>query len=120
MLDLIPKIFAQASPPNSFNFQQIIKESNPGNVFVGTTGNTGVEDFTKLAADTAKVALETIVVLCIGVLVLAGYKYVTALGDEERSKKAKTSIAWAIIGLLIAIFSYSIVNVILNLSVLKP
>jgi uncharacterized membrane protein len=114
MLKLIPQVFAASDPSPALDFKQIINNSNPGGVFVGDPTLGGKADFIKLVGKIAQTSLGVLSVVCITVLVLAGYKYVTAMGNDEQTQKAKTSIQWAIIGLLIAIFSYSIVNVIVN------
>lgn len=47
-------------------------------------------------------------VIFIILIVLAGYNWMTAAGDEEKIKKATSTIRSAIIGLLIIIAAYSI------------
>ncbi|HYC79937.1 MAG TPA: hypothetical protein VEC17_02830 [Candidatus Binatia bacterium] len=47
-------------------------------------------------------------------IVIAGFRYLTAGGNEEQVKKAKQSITWALIGLGSIILSYAIVNMIIG------
>jgi len=48
------------------------------------------------------------------VLVIAGYSYLTARGNEEQIKKAHHTIVVTGIALIIMLFAYSIVNIIIN------
>jgi len=41
-------------------------------------------------------------------LLLAGYKYMTARGEEEKAREALTSIRHSVVGLLIVLSSYAI------------
>ena len=43
-------------------------------------------------------------------IVYAGIQYVISAGDSGKVAKAKNIIIYAIVGLLIAVFSYTIVN----------
>ncbi len=42
--------------------------------------------------------------------VIAGFMYVTALGNDEQMQKAKKIIVWVSIGLILVILSYAITN----------
>ncbi len=48
--------------------------------------------------------------LAVLVVIYAGIMMVTAQGDEEQSKKGKTIILWAGIGIVIILLSFTIVN----------
>jgi hypothetical protein len=43
-------------------------------------------------------------------IIIAGLKYVTANGDAKATESAKNTILFAVIGLVVAIASYAIVN----------
>lgn len=47
-------------------------------------------------------------------IILSGYKYLTAGGDESKTKSAKTAISYAVTGLVCVILSYVIVTVVIN------
>lgn len=53
-------------------------------------------------------------VVAMVVLVIAGFKLVTARGDDKEMKKVTNMLTWLVVGVLIAIFSYLIVRVIAN------
>lgn len=49
------------------------------------------------------------------VLIISGIMFLTAYGSEETVGTAKKAATYAIVGLLIAIFSYAIVKIVVNL-----
>lgn len=54
-------------------------------------------------------------VVAFWVLVYAGFKLITARWDEKEMKKLWGTLMWIVIGLFIAIFSYLIIRLVLNL-----
>ncbi len=50
-------------------------------------------------------------------LIIAGVRFVTAYGNEERIESAKRQATYSIVGLLIALLSYTIVSIIVNLRI---
>ncbi len=54
-------------------------------------------------------------VVAMVVLVIAGFKLVTARWDEKEMKKVNTMLIWLVVWVFIAIFSYLIVRVVSNL-----
>lgn len=53
--------------------------------------------------------------ICMGVLIFWWIKLVTAQGDWAKLKEANKLLMWALIWILIAIFSYALVRIIVNL-----
>lgn len=47
-------------------------------------------------------------------IVVGGLKYVLSTGSPEATKKAKDTVLYAIIGLLITIFAFAIVNFVIS------
>jgi cytochrome bd-type quinol oxidase subunit 2 len=81
-----------------------------------TTEGRGVAGIlAKLIATAANIVATASVVA----LILAAFLYMTARGEEEKVTKAKKMIGWVIGGLLIAIFSWSILNIFFNLEPFK-
>jgi len=54
-------------------------------------------------------------VICMWVLIFWWIKLMTAQGDAAKMKEANKLLMWALIGILIAIFSYAIIRIIVNL-----
>lgn len=48
-------------------------------------------------------------------LIIGGFRYITAGGNEESAEKGKSSVINALIGIVIIVLSYVIVNVVANL-----
>ncbi len=53
-------------------------------------------------------------VIAVLYIIIAGFRYVSAQGNEDQVKKAKDSIKWAVIGLICIILSYVIISVVIN------
>lgn len=48
-------------------------------------------------------------------LIIGGFRYITSAGNEEAAEKGKSSVINALIGIVIIVLSYVIVNVVSNL-----
>lgn len=47
-------------------------------------------------------------------LIWSGFQYMTAAGDPEKAQKARSSIIYAIVGIIVIMLSFVIVNVVAN------
>ncbi len=54
-------------------------------------------------------------IVCMVVLVIGGFKLMTAQGDPEKMKQGNKLLMWALIGILIAILSYAVIRLVVNL-----
>ena len=61
-----------------------------------------------------QVTIGVLALVAVVVIVLGGVQYTTSAGDPGKVKKAKDSILYGIIGLVIAILAFSIVNFVLS------
>lgn len=77
----------------------------------------GVRDFITnvFAAKFFTTFLALVGVTSVIFIIVGGFQMHVALGNEEAIKKAKTTITWAVVGLVFAILSVSIVNIVSNL-----
>ena len=50
----------------------------------------------------------------IGILAFGGFRYVVSSGNKDAVTSAKNTILYAIIGLLVALFAYAIIQFVLN------
>lgn len=48
--------------------------------------------------------------IAVVMIIIGGFRYVTSNGDSSQTKSAKDTIMYAVIGLVVAIFAYAIVN----------
>lgn len=51
-------------------------------------------------------------IVAVVIIVFAGYRYITSAGNPEKAKQARNTIFYTIIGLLVIIFSFAIVNIV--------
>lgn len=66
--------------------------------------NTFADLMAKIADIAAKIGLPLVVVF----IIYAGFLFVSARGDEEQLKKAKTTFFWAVIGALLVVGAFAI------------
>lgn len=59
--------------------------------------------------------IKYIAVIAVIALMVAGIRYLISAGDEEKVSKAKTTIIWALVGVLLSVSSWYIINMINNL-----
>ena len=55
-----------------------------------------------------------VAVIAVIAVMLSGFMYLLSGGDEEKVKKAKMWITWSLIGVLLSISSWYIINIINN------
>ena len=60
------------------------------------------------------IMLFTVGVLSVVMLIFGGFRYVISGGKKESVTNAKNTILYAIVGLLVAVFAYAIINFILG------
>lgn len=72
--------------------------------------------FSKLIPFAIKYTIRLAVALSVVALIIGGYQYMTAYGNTEKQEKAQKTIIWAIVGLILAITAFGIVNIITNIS----
>jgi hypothetical protein len=78
--------------------------------------NAGFADASigEIAATIIEVVLSLLGVIFVGLLVFAGFQWMTAGGNEEKVEKARNLITRAIIGLIIVVAAYSITFFVFN------
>jgi len=54
-------------------------------------------------------------VICMAVLIIGGFKLMTAQWNPEKMKQANKLLMWALIGILISVLSYAIIRLVVNL-----
>lgn len=67
-----------------------------------------------------QVTIGVLALVAVIVIVFAGVQYTTSAGDVGKVKKAKDSILYGIVGLVIAILAFAIVNFVLSSLTKKP
>jgi multisubunit Na+/H+ antiporter MnhB subunit len=77
----------------------------------GEASTTGLTDMIKIIVNVLLFILGAIAVIMI---ILGGIKYTTSNGDSSQLTSAKNTILYAVVGLVVAILAYAIVNFILD------
>lgn len=75
----------------------------------------GPEAVSYVLADIIVVLLQIAGVLAIYFIVVSGFNYVKAFGREEEIQKAKKGLTWSIVGLIVVLLSYMIVQNIIRI-----
>ena len=84
------------------------------NAFNTTAGFDSNARVGSIVATVIKAFLGLLGIIFIFLMVLAGYHWMTAAGDEQKVTKAKDTIRTAIIGLIIIVAAYSITYFVLK------
>jgi hypothetical protein len=88
-------------------------ETNQGNNIKEKAGLTAT-DPRIIMANVIKIFLGFLGIIAVMLILLAGFKYMTASGDEGETEKALSSIKTAVIGLIIILGAYALANFILT------
>lgn len=68
----------------------------------------------KLIQDVVNVLLYVIGAVAVIMIVIGGIRYTTSNGDSSQITSAKNTILYAVVGLVIAMLAYAIVNFVVN------
>lgn len=93
-----------------------------GNISVGSGGGGIKNPLEKSGSTTITHVLKGIINWMLGLvgflaliaLIIGGARMIIDFGNEDQVKKAKMTITWAIIGLMVVILSYAIINIVVS------
>lgn len=85
-----------------------------GNEIGGVYGNQKI-DIRVIIARIITIVLGFLAVIFLGLTIFAGFRYMTAAGNEEQTKKAISQIKDAVIGLIVVIASWALVSFIIRM-----
>jgi len=74
----------------------------------------GDENVLQLGQRVIRLAILLAALVCVVILIAAGYSYITAAGDEQKIEKAGKTLTYAIVGLVICFISVILVEFVLN------
>ncbi len=74
----------------------------------------GDEDVLQLGQRVIRLAILLAALVCVVILIAAGYSYITAAGDEQKIEQAGKTLTYAIVGLVICFISVILVEFVLN------
>ncbi|MDA9129318.1 pilin [Candidatus Gracilibacteria bacterium] len=104
-------VYAYLSYANTF---AVAPEVNCGALpGCGDTGTgVGETEVYNIIGNLIRTAIEYISVIAVIAVMFGGILYLLSGGDEEKTKKAKNVIIWALVGVLISVFAWSIIGII--------
>lgn len=76
--------------------------------------DTGRGDINSVFKDVTNILLFVIGAIAVIMIVLGGIKYTTSNGNADQIKSAKNTIMYAVIGLVVAVLAYAIVNFVIT------
>ncbi|MFA6422021.1 MAG: hypothetical protein WCV92_01310 [Candidatus Buchananbacteria bacterium] len=86
---------------------------NVGLLEAGTFGLPNVDLITFISR-LVRIFLSLIVLIAVLLIILSGFRWMVAGGDEEKIKKARSALFNAIIGLILVLSSYAIVSFVIS------
>ena len=53
-------------------------------------------------------------ILSVIMIIFSGFRYITSAGDASKTKSAQSTLIYSVVGLIVAILAYAIVNMVIN------
>lgn len=78
------------------------------------TGTSKTSDLNNVIKTVVNILLFIIGAVAVVMIVIGGLKYTTSNGDSNQVTSAKNTILYSVIGLLVAIFAYAIVDFVID------
>ena len=91
--------------PTDFNYDNVTKTCKPSGQNV---------DLWNIVNTVINVILAIVGVIAVVMIIFGGIQYSTSAGDPGKVKKAKDTILYGVIGLVIALLAFAIVNFVLS------
>ena len=111
-LFVITSVFAFTSPV--FAIADVWGNNDPnGNNFSNTTGLGGADIRTTIA-NLIRIIISFLGIIAVVIILIGGFKWMTAGGNEDKVGEAKKLIIAGIIGLVIILFAFAIATFVLN------
>ncbi len=101
----------QANPNSLSQFMKACATDTYGISPAGASDIQGVKD---RIASVAKRVIQLGALLAVGALVFSGIQYTTAYGDDEKLKHAKATGIYAVIGLLLLMGAFGLVDILVR------
>ena len=60
------------------------------------------------------VLLWAVGILSVIMIIFSGFRYITSAGDSSKTKSAQSTLIYSVVGLIVAIMAYAIVNMVTN------
>ena len=60
------------------------------------------------------VLLWAVGILSVIMIIFSGFRYITSAGDASKTKSAQSTLIYSVVGLIVAIMAWAIVNMVIN------
>lgn len=60
------------------------------------------------------VLLWAVGILSVIMIIFSGFRYITSSGDASKTKSARSTLIYSVVGLIVAIMAWAIVNMVIN------
>lgn len=77
--------------------------------------NQDNDDFATIVGNVIALFLFVLGIAAVFMIIFGGFRYVTSNGDSGKLESAKNTILYSVVGLVVAIFAYALVNFTLGL-----
>ena len=84
------------------------------NVNAGLNGSLSNSDPRAVIGKIINISLGFLGVIAVGIILLGGFKWMTAGGNEEKTEEAKKLLGAGVIGLIIILMSWAIASYVIN------
>lgn len=99
-------------PAHAADCSDAAKCINDGLTSTGSTG--GSKDLKTVFGQVANVLLFLVAAIGVIVIIIGGIRYVISQGDAKQIESAKNTILYAVIGIIVAILAYAIVQFVIK------
>lgn len=103
--------------PALFSGATVLAQGSPGDAIMdgaGATGQEGGAEVEDSVSTVTNVLLFLLGIVAVIAIVIGGIMYAASAGDPGKAKAAKDTILYAVIGLIVAILAYAIVNFVIG------
>jgi hypothetical protein len=110
-----PKILTTAASVVSGLFLTSAAYAQTAETYLGKiNGGTGQNDLMTLIYGVINWAIGIAALLCVVILIVSGYKYITAAGDENKVESATKTLTFAIVGLVVCFIAVILVQFVIK------
>ena len=112
--DLVYSTSAYAVNPPSLLAGLDTTANNQFKASVDEVGGSEASGLPATIKNTINILLYVAGVIAVIIIVIGGIRFVTSEGDANSANKAKNSVVFAAVGLVLAVIAYAIVNLVLS------
>ena len=92
----------------------VLAKSNTGNDYVKDVTDGEETDLTGVFKIIINVILGVVGLIAVVMIIIGGINFTTSQGDPAKTKKARDTVLYGIVGLVVALLAFAIVNFVLT------